>query len=287
MASIELNRKYFDSGKPLIISASRRTDIPAFFGEWFMEKISLGGVEVPNPFNKKPYFVPLIPEKTAALVFWSKNFKPFIRYLDQLENRGFDNFIFNFTITGHPREFEPNVPPPEITISDFKYLALKYCKSKIFWRFDPILFSELTEEKYYLNKFKIVADEIAPFTERCIFSFACHYKKVQKSLNNFTKAKSVSFYDPPIERKRALALQLGMLAASYNLEFHSCCCEYLEDVPGVRKSHCVDGELISDLHRRELVFYDKPSREGCGCAESVDIGSYGTCKGGCIYCYAG
>ena len=254
-------------------------------GDWFMEKVAVGEVEVPNPFNQKPYVVPLKPETTAAIVFWSKNFRPFIDKLSVLEKKGFDKFLFNFTITGLGDAFEPGIPPAEKTIEDFKYLSLKYWKSNVFWRFDPIVFTNINDEKYYLNKFRRLADEIAPYTERCIISFAFFYDKVKKSLANLSK-KDITAFDPDVSRKKALALQLTMLAHDYNLELHSCCCDYLDNLSGIQPSRCIDGELISSFWGNKFSFINKPSRAGCGCAESSDIGSYGTCLSGCSYCYA-
>jgi len=251
-----------------------------------MEKIAAGAVEVPNPFNKTVYTVPLKPETTAAIVFWSKNYHPFLPKLNLLEKQGFDKFVFNFTITGLPNVFEPNIPPAEKTIEDFKYLSLRYWKGYVFWRFDPIIFTDITDEQYYLDSFRRIADEIAPFTQRCIISFAFFYEKVKKSLRNLQTEKNLLCYDAEVERKRALAVRLAMLALEYKLKLHSCCCEYLEDLSGIKKSRCIDGQLISDMWSGKLRFALKPSREGCGCAEAADIGSYGTCKGGCVYCYA-
>jgi len=270
----------------LIISASRRSDIPACFGDWLMQRVEAGAVEVPNPFSKAVYTVPLQPESTAAIVFWSKNYKPFLPKLNLLEQKGFDKFLFNFTITGLPEILEPNIPPPENTIEDFKYLSLRYWKGHIFWRFDPILITGLTSEQYFLDRFRWIADRIAPFTQRCIFSFAFFYEKVKRSLKLLQEIKNLTYIDPNLERKRALAVRLGMLAAEYGLTLQSCCCEYLEDLSGIEKAHCVDGELVSAMWGGRYRYALKPSREGCGCAESADIGSYGTCQGGCVYCYA-
>ena len=251
-----------------------------------MEKIENGAVEVPNPVNKTVYTVPLKPETTAAIVFWSKNYGPFLPKLNPLEKKGFDKFIFNFTITGLPKILEPNIPPLEKTIEDFKYLSLRYWKGYVFWRFDPIIFTDITDEQFYLDSFRRIADSIAPYTQRCIFSFAFFYEKVKKSLRILREEKNLDCYDADIERKRALAVRLGMLALEYKLTLQSCCCEYLEDLSGIEKAHCIDGKLISELWSGKYNFALKPSREGCGCAEAADIGSYGTCQGGCVYCYA-
>jgi hypothetical protein len=253
-----------------------------------MEGISRGEVEVKNPFNKKVFSVSLKPDEVAAFVFWSKNFRPFIDKLAILEKAGFDKFLFNFTITGLPREiFEPDIPPAEATIPDFIALSRRYGKKAVFWRYDPLIFSDITDENFFLEQFKRLSDRLAPYTERVIFSFACFYHKVKRSLNELRARKNINVWDESIERKKGLAGKIASIAADYGLKFQSCCCDYLLDVPGVTKAHCVDGALVSELWDFKYEFGEHPSRNGCGCHESIDIGEYGTCKGGCVYCYAG
>ncbi len=251
-----------------------------------MNAVEAGGVEVPNPFNREKYSVPLIPKSTAAIVFWSKNFKPFINYLSALEAKGFKRFIFNFTITGLPQEFEPNIPSPENTIADFKELSARYGKEVMFWRFDPIIISDITGEDYYIEKFTRLADILTPHTGRCIFSFAFFYRKVKRALEVLETLTGIRAFDPDVGRKRELTARLAEIARERDLSFEACCCDYLLEVPGVKGAHCVDGKLVSELLEGRYTFSPYPSRKGCGCAESSDIGQYGTCKGGCVYCYA-
>jgi hypothetical protein len=148
------------------------------------------------------------------------------------------------------------------------------------------LFSDFTQEDYYFNRFREIAEQIAPYTERCIFSFTCFYHKVKRSLGKLEAEQGIKAYDVETSRKREMAEKLAGIASSYNLELHSCCCEYLEDIPGIKKSHCVDGALVGELWNSKYTLNLNPSREGCGCYESSDIGEYATCKGGCVYCYA-
>ena len=242
-------------------------------------------MDVPNPFNKQTYHVPLKPETTAALVFWSKNFRPFLDKLPLIEKSGFNKFIFNYTITGHSKLLEPNVPPAVECIQDLKELSARYGKDKIFWRFDPILISD-NDESEVIKKFTRLAEKIAPHAGRCIFSFTFFYKKVIRSLKKFAGEHEITCSDPDLGKKKDIAAQLAETAAEFGLPLHACCCNYLLDIPGIEKSRCIDGELISRLRDDKYVFRDAPSRPGCGCAEASDIGTYGTCKSGCIYCYA-
>lgn len=272
--------------KPVIISASRRSDIPALFGDWFIEHIERGFVDVKNPFNQETYRVLLTPDKVAAFVFWSKNFIPFRNKLEILEKLGYHRFIFNYTITGLPNEFEPNVPQVEDAVADFISLSRRYGREVMFWRFDPIIFSNITDGEYYIQKFRALASQIAPYPDRCIFSIAFFYNKVIRALRRLGEEKGVYAIDPDIEWKRSVALSLSRVADEQGIEFHACCCEYLLDIPGIKGSKCVDGELVSRMWEGMYGWKIKPSRKGCGCAESSDIGQYGTCKGGCVYCYA-
>jgi len=275
-----------ESAKPRIISVSRRSDIPAYYGEWFLKAVEAGGAEVPHPFSREKHFVPLAPQETAALVFWSKDFRPFIGRLAELEQQGFGNFIFNFTITGLPQIFEPQAPPLEQALADFKLLSSHYGRKVMFWRFDPIIFSEITGEEHYINRFRGLAEELAPYAGRCIFSFAYFYRKVERALTVLKRETGVAAWEPEVARKRELAAHLAEIAGECGLSFEACCCGYLLKVPGVKQSHYVDGELVRELQEGKYQYALHPSREGCGCAESFDIGRYGSCKGGCVYCYA-
>lgn len=250
-----------------------------------MQKIAEGGVDVPNPFNRQVYHVPLKPETTAAIVFWSKNYRPFLDKLPLLEKQGYDKFLFNFTITGHPKLLEPNIPPAEECIDDLIELSARYGKDKIFWRFDPVLMPENGDYSIIKN-FNRLADKIAPHAGRCIFSFTFFYKKVIRSLKKIADEYAVTYSDPKMAIKKDIAAKLAETAADHGLPLHACCCDYLLEIPGIEKSNCIDGELISQLWDDEYVFRAAPSRPNCGCAESSDIGTYGTCKSGCIYCYA-
>ncbi|MBC8204654.1 DUF1848 domain-containing protein [bacterium] len=271
----------------IIVSVSRRSDIPAFFGEWFIEKVKQGFVEVPNPFNNSTYRAPLSLAETAAFVFWSKNFIPFREKLTILEKIGYQKFLFNYTITGLPEIFEPHVPPAEKSMEDFIELAKIYGREVMFWRFDPIIISDITGFDYHLLRFGELADKLAAYAGRCIFSFAFFYHKVKRSLEKLKNDTGVSVIDPDVNLKRELTEALSEKAAEFGIKLHACCCDYLLDIPGIEKSRCVDGELISEMYGGEYRFKEKPSRPGCGCYESVDIGQYGTCQGGCGYCYAG
>jgi hypothetical protein len=268
---------------PWIISASRRSDIPAFHADWFMERVRAGFVEVHNPFvGGRFYRVSLRPEDVHSIVFWSKDYRPLLPYLDELDARGLPLF-FQFTITGLPQLYEPRVPPTEVTCETLIYLARRYGADKVNWRFDPLLFSAALQEDYYLQRFRELAAILEGHTQRCIFSFVHFYAKVQRRI---IRLAGMGVFDPPLERKRALSVQLAENAAAHGMGLYSCCSDELLQ-PNVQKSHCIDGELLAELFpERPLTTKLQPSRETCGCSASRDIGAYNSCDHACIYCYA-
>ena len=178
-------------------------------------------------------------------MFWSKNYRPFMKKLTKLELKGFKWFIFNFTITGLPKIFEPNIPPEEETIADFIELSRRYGKKALLWRFDPILFSDITDENYYIERFGELADRLALYTERCIFSFAFFYNKVKRALGKLEEDTGIRAYDVEVSRKRELAEKLGEIAVSYGLSFEACCCGYLEGISGVSPCGALQSYQIS------------------------------------------
>ena len=265
-----------------IISASRRSDIPAFFSDWLMERVRAGEAEYVNPFSGKLHRVSLQPQNVHSFVFWSKDYRPLLPQLEELEARGYRS-SFHFTITGLPRLFEPRVPEAETAIETFSYLAQRYSPKHISWRFDPILFSAQLEEEYYLARFAQLSRLLRGKTRRCYFSFVNYYSKVQKRL---ARLEGIGCYDPPLERKRQLAGKLAEIAAEQEMELYSCCANDLIQ-PGIKQGHCIDGELLAELFpERPRVSELRPTRAECGCYASRDIGAYDTCEHGCRYCYA-
>ncbi|MGI6296137.1 MAG: DUF1848 family protein [Armatimonadota bacterium] len=153
-----------------IISASRRTDIPAFHADWFMQRIDEGSVRWRNPFGGQQIETSLLPEDVAAMVFWSRDYRPMIPHLGELYRRGY-RFLFHFTITGLPEAFEPRVPEVEIALSTAKELADQYGAEAVLWRYDPVLISSITPADYHLNRFGELAAQLQGYTSRCYFSF--------------------------------------------------------------------------------------------------------------------
>ncbi|MBI4775415.1 MAG: DUF1848 domain-containing protein [Deltaproteobacteria bacterium] len=268
-----------------IVSVSRRTDIPAFYGKWFMNRVQAGFVLVENPFSGKLYAVSLRPDDVAGFVFWSKNFKPFLPVLPVLKDRGY-GFYFHYTITGLPRLFEPSVPPAEETLESFSALADRTSSEHVFWRYDPIVVSDVSDRIYHIERFQTLARALEGKTRRCYVSFPTLYAKVRRRFDALLQKENIRVVDPSPEAKRELIGTLAEIATNSGITLYSCCDENL--VGGnVRKARCVDSDTMNRLFpNRAADAKRNPSRKGCGCSDSKDIGAYDSCPHGCIYCYA-
>jgi hypothetical protein len=267
-----------------IISVSRRTDIPAFYGDWFMARLKDGFTGVLHPFGGQKYVVSLKPEDVTCLVFWSKNFTPFLENLKIIESMGY-KFYFNYTVTGLPGIFEANVDKRS-TIDTLKLLSRTYSPQHINWRFDPIIVSTICGRDFFIKAFEELAREFEGFVRRCYFSFVCEYNKVKRNFQELQKATGVEIIEVGEDFKINLANELATIAERHGIEMFSCCSDYLA-AGRIKKAHCIDGSIIEKLFFPEGFQYtEKPTRAECGCTESTDIGTYDTCPHGCIYCYA-
>ena len=270
-----------------IISASRRTDIPAFYGDWFMNRLKEGFAGYVNPFWGQKYTVSLTLDNVACFVFWSKNFIPFVDKLKTIDKIGY-KFYFNYTINGFPYIFERNVLKKDLLIDNLKKLSDMYSPEYINWRYDPIIISDITNYDFNLKNFDYIASKIEKYVERCFFSFVFLYGKVKKNFIDIQKESRIKIYNPDNDLKIKLANKLADIANQYGIKMYSCCGDYLLG-PKIEKAHCIDAKLIKNLfynNKDEFKYRIKPTRKECGCTESTDIGTYNTCAHGCMYCYA-
>ena len=269
------------AAKPSIISASRRTDIPAFYMAWMMNRLREGTVRYPNPWTGQPHEVSLRPDDVHSIVFWSKDYAPFLEQADELDALGY-LYGCHYTITGIPRELEPSVPPWQAAAHTLRRLAARIGPGRVWWRFDPILLTQELGARYYLQLFAEMAQALEGQTERCYFSFADFYGKVQRRL----AVEGIPAIDPELSGKQAMVQEMAAIAGERGMSLHACC----EDdvVSGVvQKAHCIDADLLSELFPgRRLAAAARPTRESCGCAASRDIGMYDSCPHRCLYCYA-
>lgn len=263
----------------MIISASRRTDIPAFYSDWFFNRLKEGFVYVRNPINKNHISkVSLLPEHVDCFVFWTKNPKPFINSLPELSSY---KYYFQFTLNSYSKDLEPEVPKKNEIIDTFIELAKKIGKEKVIWRYDPILLSDKYTFDYHIKYFESIAKRISSYTEKCVISFIDLYKKCERNLRGTTVREI------PENVILSISRELKKITNNYNISLETCA----EDIElasiGIGHSRCVDNVLIERiLNKRIKASKDKNQRDVCGCIESIDIGAYNTCKHGCLYCYA-
>lgn len=264
----------------MIISASRRTDIPAYFSEWFYNRIRAGCVLVRNPMNFHQIGkISLSPDVVDGIVFWSKNPAPMIDRLDELREYP---YYFQFTLTAYGKDVEPNVPPKDdAMIPSFRRLSEKIGKEKVVWRYDPILFNEKYTFAYHLRSFGLLASKLAGCTEKCTVSFLDFYRKTEKN------TRPLNLLKPTFPQKEELTRRLSAIARDYGIEVDVCAEDLDLGTFGIRPASCIDKGRLERLGGYKLKLgKDKNQRPECGCAASVDIGAYNTCKNGCLYCYA-
>ncbi len=268
-----------------IISVSRRTDVPAFYGDWFMRRMAAGFAGWENPFGRQRYLVSLRREDVLCLAFWSKNYRPFLTHARTLQSHGWPCF-FNYTITGLPAVFECNLVPAEDAVDSLKALSARFSPDHLTWRYDPVVVSERTPAAFHVARFAELAAQLEGYVTRCAFSFPVRYGKVERNFAAFERENGFRILDPDIPERCELAGRLAEIGARHGIGLHTCCGDYL--IGGrIAKAHCLDGEAIARLYYGGTwQGVERPTRKECGCTESVDIGAYDTCPHGCIYCYA-
>ena len=263
----------------MILSVSRRTDIPAFYSEWFFNRLKEGFVLVRNPMNiHQVSRIVLSPEVIDCIVFWSKNPRPMLSKLDELKDY---MYYFQFTINAYDKGMEAGVPKKEGVISTFKELSEKIGSKRVIWRYDPILLTEQMDKEYHYRYFEEIAKRLKGYTDTCVISFVDLYKKTQQNL------KDTTVREPSMKEMIEMAARLFVIAQKYGMTVQTCAEEIALESVGVKHGRCIDNALIEDLLGVKLVVSKDPTqRKECGCVQSIDIGEYNTCAHGCKYCYA-
>ncbi len=265
---------------PQVISASRRTDIPAFYAGWFITRLKAGYVYVQQPYTKKSICVSLKPEDVGAIVFWSKNYAPLLNKLEAIEETT-KNLFFHFTITAN-RELEFNTPDYKDSIKDYIFIARRYSREQIVWRYDPICVTDKLSFEIHEERFVQCAERLKGYARNCIISFVHPYKK---ALDNLKKYTDHVLIDLPMDRKREYAHCLSERAESYGIQLYACCSDYLLSEK-IKKGSCIDGVYLAEISRAPIDTRRAATRKECACTKSVDVGAYDTCANGCVYCYA-
>ena len=269
----------------MIISASYKTDIPAFYGEWFRNRLRAGYCRMANPYNSRQHrAVSLSKDDVDGFVFWTKNLKPFFGVLQDVHEQGIP-FVVQYTINGYPRALESRVVDREKAVESFVAASQLYGPRSMVWRYDTIIFSTLTDAQFHKDNFIDLADSLAGHTDEVVVSFLQLYKKTRRNLDIASRTHGFQWLDPSAQEKQKLLATLVELAAERDMRL-SICTQPELIVPSVSDARCVDTQRLMDVSGRPIVTELRGMRPGCGCFRSVDIGDYDTCPHGCVYCYA-
>ena len=316
------NGEVVDAQAPIIISASRSTDIPAFYADWLFHRLKVGYSAWTNPFNGVKSFVSY--EKCRFIVFWSKNPKPLLKHLDELKERNIGCYI-QYTLNDYVKEgLEKGVPPLDERIDTFKRLVDKLGKGRVVWRFDPLILTDQIGLDDLLRKVENIGDQLLDYTEKLVFSYAdiALYKKVENNL----KKSLVNYAEWTTAQMEEFAQRLSELNQKWHYQLATCGEKIDLDPYGIQHNRCVDDDLMIRFayHDKALMDFlgveiksienslfgaepipanaimlsesqyalkkkdnrDKGQRQFCGCMVSKDIGEYNTCPHLCEYCYA-
>lgn len=266
----------------MILSVSRRTDIPAFYSEWFINRIKEGFVYVRNPFNMNQISKVNIKNNVVdCIVFWTKNAKPLMGHLKALDERGY-KYYFQFTLNPYGSDLEKNIGKKEKNIKTFKELSEKIGPEKVIWRYDPIIITAKHNQDYHFEQFAMLSKMLKGFTHKVVISYLDDYRKVKKNMQGLD-VKDVNEQD-----MYNIAKQFSIIAKNHDLVIETCAEAIDLSSLGINHGKCIDGELIEKIIGYDIQNKDKRdnNRENCGCMKCIDIGQYDTCVHDCIYCYA-
>lgn len=264
----------------VILSVSRRTDIPNYYSEWFFNRLKEGYLYVRNPINAHQISkIILSPEVVDCIVFWTKNPEPMLARLDEL---GAYKYYFQFTLTGFGKDIEYHVPhKKKVMIPIFQKLSHKIGKDKVIWRYDPIIFTNQYDPEYHLKAFEQIAKELGGYTSKCVISFVDIYTKNRKNM----KALNPFFLSE--NDLTMFCREIAFIAGNHNMKVATCAETVDLSHCGIEHNCCIDKEFIEKIMGCKIqAKKDKNQRKECGCMESIEIGTYNTCKNGCQYCYA-
>ena len=265
----------------MILSVSRRTDIPACYPDWFMHRLREGYAMVRSPFNLRQVSrVSLSREAVDCIVFWTKNPAPMLPHLPEIARMGYP-CLFQVTLNPYGTDVERALPPLHARVEAMRTLAGLLGPERVTWRYDPILLSADCTVDWHVRQFAALAQVLEGCTERCVISFLDVYDKIRRRL------REQGLRAPEEAEVRQIASALAQAAASHGMKIQTCAEHYdLSDL-GVEHGACIDGQVISRILGKPLKLRrDAGQRSACGCVASVDVGTYNTCGNGCVYCYA-
>lgn len=268
----------------MIISASYKTDIPAFYGEWFMNRLRAGYCKMVNPYGRQLYRVSLARTDVDGFVFWTKNIGPFLHHLTEVRQSGYP-FIVQYTINGYPRSLEFSVVHAERPVEHMKRLAGEFGARTAVWRYDPVVITTATPPAFHRRNFAALAAALEGATDEVVISFAQLYKKTKRNMDWAARSFDFAWSDPEDDLKLALASEFAAMAQAHGMRL-TVCSQAAFVVPGSMPARCVDARRLGDVAGRLIPAKLQGNRPDCGCYQSRDIGDYDTCPHGCVYCYA-
>jgi len=267
----------------MIVSASYRTDIPAFYTSWLLARLAEGVCRVANPYGGRDYQVSLAPGAVDAFVFWTRNLGPLLPALERVA--AVAPFAVQYTVTGYPRALEPGVIAPEAALAQLAELRRRWGPRAAVWRYDPVLLSSLTPPDWHRANFAALARALTGVVDEVVVSFVEPYRKTARNLEAAARRHRFAWRDPPPAEKRALAADLAAIAGTHGMRL-TLCTQPLLLAAGLAPARCIDAARLADIAGRPIAAREKGNRPGCLCAESRDIGAYDSCAQGCAYCYA-
>lgn len=262
----------------MIVSASYRTDIPAFYADWFIRRFAAGYCSVANPYGGPPGRVALR-DGVDGYVFWTRNAAPFMAALNLVADGGLP-FVVHYTLTGYPRRLETRVADSGQAVATIAGLAARFGAGRVVWRYDPLLICGMTPADWHLDNFTRLADRLAGLVDEVAVSWLDFYRKTARNL------KGIDVIDPPAQQKSALLRRLAGIAGERDMRLTLCTEPGLALQAGLPEASCIDAGRLSAIAGRPIAARCKGNRPGCLCAESRDIGAYDSCPHGCLYCYA-
>ncbi len=271
----------------MIVSASYRTDIPAFYAPWLLRRLEAGSCRVANPYGGAAYEVSLAPEAVDGFVLWTRNMRPLMPDLDRL--RRIAPFVVQFTVTGYPRALEHSVIAVEEAVAQLRELRRRFGQRAAVWRYDPIVFTGELDAGAHVAGFAALARALQGTVDEVVLSVMHPYRKTRRNLDRAATRHGFAWRDPPIDEKRQLVGELAALAREHGIAPTLCSQPELlgpGPAPELGEARCIDAERLADVGQRPIAARIAGNRPGCRCARSRDIGAYETCPHGCVYCYA-
>lgn len=264
----------------MIISASRRTDIPTYYSEWLFYRLKEEYVLVRNPMNVHQISrINLSPDVVDGIVFWTKNPVPMLSRLSELDKY---NYYFQFTLNAYDKDVEQNIPSKNnIIIPAFQKLSQAIGREKVIWRYDPVFFNDRYTMGYHCKYFRVLAAKLGDYTEKCTISFLDFYR------NTARNTQPLNIQQETREQQFEMMQRFSDIAKEYGFDIDTCAEAMEFDKLGISRAHCIDRERFERIGKCKLAIGKDPNqRTECGCIASIDIGTYDTCKNGCLYCYA-